>query len=53
MENYKIFVEIYIVIKFIVFKNYCKTDFISILILDLCKIFDLIIGIYDLIDLHF
>lgn len=52
IENYKIFVEIYIVIKFVVFKNYSKTDFTSILILDLCKIFDLIIGIYDLIDTH-
>lgn len=52
MENYKIFVEIYIMIKFVVFKNYSKTDFISILFVDLCKIFDLIIEIYDLFDTH-
>lgn len=52
MENYKIFVEIYIVLKFIVFKNYSKTYFISILIPNLCKMFNLIIGIYDLIDNH-
>jgi hypothetical protein len=52
MENYLIFIKIYIVIKFIIFKNYSNSNFTSIIIPDLCKIFDLIIGIYDIIDIH-
>ena len=52
IENYMISIKIYIVMKYIVFKNYSKTDFISLLISNLCKIFDLIIGIYDLINVH-
>jgi hypothetical protein len=52
MENYLIFIKIYIVIKFVIFKNYSNSKFISIIIPDLCKIFDLIIGIYDIIDIH-
>lgn len=52
IDNYIIFIELYIVLKFIVFKNYSKINFTSSMIPNLCKIFDIIIEIYDLFDTH-
>jgi len=52
MDNYIVFIELYIVLKFVVFKNYSKINFTSSMIVNLCKIFDIIIEIYDLFDTH-
>lgn len=48
IDNYVVLIKIYVVIKFAIFKNYSNNN----LFLDLCKIFDLIIGIYDMIETH-
>ena len=52
MDNYLELIEIYIVIKFIVFKNYSNLNSMSELIYNLSKIFNYIMIIYDTIDIH-
>lgn len=52
LDNYLKLVEIYVILKFVIYKIYISNYDTSEYVDNLCLIFDYIIGIYDLIDEH-